>query len=203
MAVSCSRCGRGYDATLFAFGRTLWCTCGNRVGIAPPVDRPGATREKRFLADAMLGRLARWLRILGFDCAFESQIDDEALVRRAVLEDRIVLSRDRSLPEAWWVSDIHLVGSEELREQLREIVVRFDLAPRVRLFTRCSACNQPLREASRAEVSERVPPHALATHDRFLECPTCRRVYWEGTHTQRIRRVVDALLAGLPARSPG
>jgi uncharacterized protein with PIN domain len=199
VAIPCPRCGREYDVTLFPFGRTLWCTCGSRVGIEPRVGRRGTDAEKRFLADAMLGRLARWLRILGFDCAYDSAIDDEALVRRAVLEDRIILSRDRSLPEAWWVSDIHLVGSEELREQLREVIRSFDLGRSVRLFSRCSACNHPLREASEDGVAERVPPHARATHDRFLECPSCRRVYWEGSHTQRIRRVVDELLAGPPA----
>jgi uncharacterized protein with PIN domain len=199
VAIPCPRCGREYDVTLFEFGRTLWCTCGSRVGIAPRVSTQGATAEKRFIADAMLGQLARWLRILGFDCAYDSSIDDQELVRRAVAEDRIILSRDRSLPEDWWVAGIHLIGSEELREQLREIVRSFDLAGSVRLFSRCSECNHPLREARKADLSERVPPHALSAHDSFLECPSCQRVYWEGSHTERIRRVVDEVLMGLPA----
>jgi uncharacterized protein with PIN domain len=199
VAIPCPRCGREYDVTLFEFGRTLWCTCGSRVGIAPRVSSQGPIGEKRFIADAMLGRLARWLRILGFDCAYDSEIDDEALVRRAVREDRIILSRDRSLPEDWWVPGIHLVGSEELREQLREIVHRFGLTGSVRLFSRCNECNHPLREARKADVSERVPPHAFAAHDRFLECSSCRRVYWEGSHTERIRRVVEEVLTGLAA----
>ena len=199
MAVPCRRCGREYDVTLFELGRTLWCTCGSRVGITPRVSSPGTTGEKRFLADAMLGRLARWLRILGFDCAYDSEIDDEALVRRAVREDRIILSRDRCLPEDWWVPGIHLVGSQELREQLREIVRSFDLAGSLRLFSRCNQCNHPLQEARKADVSGRVPDRAFSEHDRFLECPSCRRVYWEGSHTRRIRRVVDELLGGLSA----
>lgn len=199
VAIPCPRCGREYDATLFGFGRTLWCTCGSRVGIAPRIRSQGATAEKRFIADAMLGRLARWLRILGFDCAYESEIDDAALVRRAVLEDRIILSRDRSLSEAWWVAGIHRIGSEELHEQLREVVRTFDLAGSVRLFSRCNACNHPLREALKTDVSERVPPHAFAEHDAFRECPSCGRVYWEGSHTERIRRVVDEVLTGASA----
>ena len=148
----------------------------------------------RFLADAMLGRLARWLRILGFDCAYESEGDDEDLVRRAQQEERILLTRDQRLPEDWRLSGIHLIGSEDLREQLREVLDRFDLRAAVRLFSRCNECNHPLREAPESELAERVPPHALASHDRFLECPTCRRVYWEGSHTERIRRVVDEVL---------
>lgn len=201
VAVLCPRCGREYDVTLFELGRTLWCTCGSRVGIAPRVSGQGATGEKRFIADAMLGRLARWLRILGFDCAYDGGIDDEALVRRGVREDRIILSRDRSLPEDWRVPGIHLIGSEELREQLREVVSSFGLAGSLRLFSRCSGCNHPLREAPPADLAERVPPHALAAHSSFLECPSCRRVFWEGSHTRRIRRVVDEVLTGLTANT--
>lgn len=195
MAVPCPRCGREYDVTLFEFGRTLWCTCGARVGAAPRIRSLGdAALPPRFLADAMLGRLARWLRILGFDCAYESQIDDQELVRRAAREERIVLSRDRALPQEWRITGIHLVVSEDLREQLCEILRRYDLTGALRLFTRCSECNHPLREAPESEVAGRVPPHALAAHDRFLECPGCRRVYWEGSHAERIRRVVGEVL---------
>ena len=198
MAVGCPRCGREYDVTLFEFGRTLWCTCGARVAATARVRSLGAGTQKRFIADAMLGRLARWLRILGFDCAYEQEIDDEELVRRAACENRIVLSRDRALPEDWRLSQIHLIASEDLREQLREILQTFDLTAWVRLFSRCSECNRPLREAARSEVAERVPPHALAAQQRFFECSGCRRVYWEGSHAQRIRRVVEEVLAGPP-----
>lgn len=203
MAVPCPRCGREYDVTLFEFGRTLWCTCGARVGPTARVRSLGPDTGKRFIADAMLGRLARWLRILGFDCAYENGIDDAELVRRAAREDRIILSRDRALPEDWRLATIHLVGSEDLREQLREILHAFDLTGAVRLFSRCNECNRPLRETPRAEVAERVPPHAREAHERFLECPGCRRVYWEGSHAQRIRRVVEEVLAGGPPGPEG
>lgn len=199
VAVGCPRCGREYDVTLFEFGRTLWCTCGARVAAEPRVRSLGAG-EPRFFADAMLGRLARWLRTLGFDCAYESEIGDEELVRRAVAEQRIILSRDRALPQDWRVAGIHLIASEDLREQLREVLRTFGLVPALRLFSRCNACNHPLRAASKDEVSERVPPFIRGAHDAFFECPGCRRVYWEGTHTQRMRRVVEEVLAGANAR---
>ena len=161
MAIPCPRCGREYDVTLFEFGRTLWCTCGSRVGIAPRVGRQGGAAEQRFIADAMLGRLARWLRLLGFDCAYDGGIDDETLVRRALREGRIILTRDRSLPEDWWVPGIHRIGSQELREQLREIFRSFELAGAVRLFSRCAECNHPLQAALEVRrVGARAAPRA-------------------------------------------
>jgi uncharacterized protein with PIN domain len=193
VAVPCPGCGREYDVTLFEFGRTIWCACGRRVGLTRREHRrPGA--ERRFVADAMLGRLARWLRLLGFDCAWEADVADEALVRRAVDEGRTVLSRDRALPEEWRIAGIHLVRAEKVREQLAEVLDAFDLAPEIELLSRCSECNAPLRPATEREVARRVPPRVLERHDVFSACPECGRVYWEGTHTDRIRRFVDELL---------
>jgi uncharacterized protein with PIN domain len=162
-------------------------------------ERRVAPGQQRFIADAMLGRLARWLRLLGFDCAFEPEIEDETLVRRAVSEGRIVLTRDRALAEDWRISGIHRIEAEKLREQLAEVLRGFALAPEVRLLSRCSRCNVPLAPAAHEEVAARVPPRVLEHHDTFSACPRCGRVYWQGTHSARITRVVDDLLAQLSA----
>jgi hypothetical protein len=195
MSVPCGRCGREYDVTLFEFGRTLWCTCGNRVGVEARVRPLGAGAEARFIADAMLGKLAHWLRLLGFDCAYERDIADAELVRRGIEQSRVVLTRDRALPDEWRAPGICVLRAERTFEQLEEVVRRFDLARAVRPFTRCSACNERLAEARAAELSGRAPAGILATHERFRECPGCQRVYWNGSHTRRIRRVVERLLA--------
>ena len=195
MSVPCARCGREYDVTLFEFGRTLWCTCGSRVGIEPRIRRVEAGAEVCFSADAMLGKLAHWLRLLGFDCVYENGIADAELVRRAIEQGRAVLTRDRALPDEWRAPDIYVVRAVRTFEQLGEVVRRFDLARAVRLFTRCSECNQRLAAASAADLRGRAPASILATHERFQECPGCKRVYWEGSHTQRIQRVVEQLLA--------
>jgi uncharacterized protein with PIN domain len=195
MSVLCAGCGREYDVTLFEFGRTLWCTCGNRVGVETRVRRIGADAETRFIADAMLGKLAHWLRLLGFDCAYESEIDDGELVRRGIEQDRIVLTRDRALPDEWRASGICVVRAERTFEQLEELMRRFDLARAVRPFTRCSACNERLSEADAADLTGRAPASILATRERLRECPGCKRVYWKGSHARRIQRVVDRLLA--------
>ena len=192
MSVRCPGCGREYDSALFAFGRTIHCACGRRVGIAP-VDVPGAD-PPRFMVDAMLGKLARWLRLFGFDTAFEPDIADEKLVRRAVEEGRIILTRDRRLPEEWHVRAIHLVDAERPLAQVREVADRFDLAERVRLLTRCSRCNIPLVPATRGEAEGRVPPRVLAATGDLQRCPGCGRFYWSGSHVRRMRRMVEDML---------
>jgi uncharacterized protein with PIN domain len=194
MSVPCPRCGREYDVTLFEFGRTIWCSCGSRVGAELRVRRSQCAGETRFIADAMLGRLAHWLRLLGFDCAYERHVSDEDLVRRGVEQDRVILTRDRALPEEWRVSDICVVRAEETFDQLGEVLRRFDLSGSVRLFTRCSECNRGLVAAQGSAVTGRVPAGILASHREFLECPGCGRVYWQGSHTDRMKRVVERLL---------
>ena len=195
MGVPCPGCGREYDVALFSFGRTIHCTCGARVGVAPRVRSHAAPGEERFIADAMLGRLARWLRILGFDTAYEPHIADAVLVRRALTEERVALTRDRALPQEWRVPRLYLVRAETTHAQLREVVSNFGLARGVRLFTRCSHCNVPLVAASREEVDGRVPPRVAATQCRFHRCPGCERVYWRGSHAERMQRVVDRILS--------
>jgi hypothetical protein len=193
MAVACRRCGREYDAASFEFGRTLWCTCGNRVGIEPRVGELAHSPEKRFAADAMLGRLARWLRLLGFDCAYAAEITDEALARLAVSEGRLVLTRDRRFPEDWWIPEIYLVREEDVRKQLAEVIQEFGLASSIRVLTRCNECNRPLTPVTRAQVSGRVPAKTLDLYETFAECPACGRVYWEGSHAARIRALAERL----------
>jgi uncharacterized protein with PIN domain len=193
--VPCSGCGREYDAGLFSFGRTRHCTCGTRVGLAPRLTAPDPASSPRFFADAMLGRLARWLRILGYDTSYEAHVEDAALVRRAIQEERVILTRDRALPENFRVPALVLVEAERPAEQLRELVTRFGLDTEGRLFTRCSRCNAGLESVPRSQIAGRVPARVLRDHDRFKHCPGCGRVYWEGSHVDRIRSAIRRALA--------
>lgn len=195
MGVPCPGCGRQYDVALFPFGRTIHCTCGCRVGLEARVRFEGREGGQRFIADAMLGRLARWLRIMGFDTAYEEHISDAELVRRSLQEQRTVLTRDRALPEEWRVASIFLLASETGMGQLREVTRAFGLAADVKLFTRCSVCNELLEPVSADAVRGDVPPRIFATHEDFRRCPGCSRVYWRGTHTDRMERVVAKVLA--------
>jgi uncharacterized protein len=194
MAVTCPRCGRGYDVTLFAFGRTIHCACGERVGLAARIEAAPRSGPPRFAADAMLGRLTHWLRILGIDVSYSPDLGDEGLVRLALDQGRTLLTRDRALPVEWRIADFYLVESEAPLAQLREVADRFDLRPLARPFSRCSRCNEPLVPAARDAVRERVPPRVAETAAQFARCPSCGRVYWDGSHVARMRRVLAEVL---------
>jgi uncharacterized protein len=191
--LSCPRCGRAYDEARFAFGRTLHCACGARVGA--PVSTAALDGELRFAVDAMLGRLARWLRLLGFDSVWEADVPDERLVRRALDEQRWLLTRDRALLVEWRVPRGYLVAAERPFEQLREVAHEFGLGPHVRSFVRCSRCNAGLEPLDPEHAAALVPAPVRERHERFLACPDCRRVYWEGTHVERMRRLLARALA--------
>lgn len=208
MAIVCPGCGREYDVTLFQFGRTVDCTCGTRVGLERRLSlgraegRHGGEGggaeprpEPRFLADAMLGGLARWLRILGYDVAYDDSAEDRTLARRAVEEGRRILTRDRRLPREWRVEGVVVVEAERAQEQLREVVRRLELDPDPeRAFTRCPRCNGELRPAEPDAVAREVPPGVLERHEFFRRCPGCGKVYWDGGHVRRMRRRLTDLL---------
>lgn len=201
MAIVCPGCGREYDVTLFQFGRTLDCTCGARVGREQRLElggergAPGPEPVPRFVADSMLGGLARWLRILGYDVAYEATVDDGALARRSVEEGRRLLTRDRRLPEEWRIEGVVVVEADDPVDQVREVVARLDLDPdESRAFTRCPVCNEELETAEIDEVRERVPDGVLRRHDEFRRCVGCGKVYWRGGHVRRMRRRLRDLL---------
>lgn len=193
MAISCPGCGRQYDVTLFPFGRTIHCTCGRRVGLRHEIGPEPGEGPPRFFADAMLGRLARWLRTLGWDTAFDDAIADEELVHRSLEEARCILTRDAGILEEWRVGNVLLVEAERPLEQLREVVSALGLPRPRRLFTRCRMCNSPLRRAAPEEVAAKVPERVRRRAADFRRCPNCGRVYWEGSHTERMRKVVDRI----------
>ncbi|MDX1584011.1 MAG: Mut7-C RNAse domain-containing protein [Thermoanaerobaculia bacterium] len=149
--------------------------------------------EPALIADAMLEKLARWIRLLGFDCAFESGIGDERLIRRAIDEGRIVLTRDLSLAEEWRVEPIVEVPAGSLETQLDSVVRRLDLAERMRPLSRCSRCNVVVEYVGREDVKGRVPNRIHSIYERFSRCPKCDAIHWEGAHVERIRRVIDSV----------
>lgn len=148
----------------------------------------------KLLADAMLGRLAKWLRILGYDTAFLAGKDDFAVMRLARAEDRLILTRDRTLAGRRGVQTL-LVEGELLEDQLRQVCATVG-PPSDPSLSRCPVCNQTLAQAPPERVAQRVPPYVQRTHRHFSFCAACDRVYWRGTHWQRMQALIKELRNG-------
>jgi hypothetical protein len=148
----------------------------------------------RFVVDVMLGRLARWLRILGFDAAYLRDARDEVLVRLAENEERILLTKDAKLLERTRVNG-YLVRSRTWDDQLREVIAEFHLRPLIAAFSRCVECNVTLVEVEKEKVRERIPPRVAERCEEFYLCPCCRRIYWMGTHVERMSEKLAGLLS--------
>lgn len=191
MAIVCSNCGRQYDVTLFQFGKTINCACGVRVGLENRIVLPREV-ELRFFADVMVQRLVRWLRALGIDTIWEDRISDAELVRRSLREHRWILTLDKRINEEWRVGNVFLLKSEETFDQLKETAEHFNLKLTDRIFKRCLVCNTELRTASSEEIAvSELPENVRKNRSDFQFCPTCRKIYWQGSHTERMKKTLE------------
>jgi len=152
----------------------------------------------RFVADVMLGRLARWLRILGYDTLYSNTYRDEELARIADMEGRCLLTRDRELLSRYMVGRAYLVVSDDVFEQLRELVKMFDIGTEEAALSRCVSCNSEIREVGKDEVRDHVPDYVFRTAPRFYRCDGCSKIYWSGTHVSKIREKIAKELGSGP-----
>jgi uncharacterized protein with PIN domain len=140
----------------------------------------------RFIIDQNVGKLAKWLRMLGYDSLFFTGEDDSQMVRQALAENRILLTRDTGIMKRRVATTGRLkailMQSEEPEKQMRQLVVAIDLNSQAHPFTICLECNRPLIDRKPEEVKDRVPPYVYKTQTQYMECPECRRIYWRGTH---------------------
>ncbi|MCL7940535.1 Mut7-C ubiquitin/RNAse domain-containing protein [Halomonas sp. ATCH28] len=164
--------------------------------IAPPVARhlrPRPPPCPRFLLDAQLGRLARYLRLLGFDCHYRNDIGNAELAARADKEQRVVLTRDRLLLKRKRIRLAHYVRADEPWQQVEEVCREFDLRPVSAPFTRCTHCNGRLAAVAKEAVIDRLEPLTRQYVDDFLQCEGCGRLYWHGSHVARMKERVERL----------
>jgi len=169
------------------------------LDIAPLVRlRPRALRDPRFVADTHLGKLARHLRMAGFDTLYGNDWDDERIVALAAAEGRTILTRDRAMLRRREVERGYCVRAVQSEAQLAEVISRLQLEGLVRPFTRCRECNVPLEDVAREAVAESVPEKVRGLYQRFKRCPSCARVYWEGSHYARMRGILARAVGGAP-----
>jgi uncharacterized protein with PIN domain len=136
----------------------------------------------------MLGRLAKWLRLLGYDTLYSNSADDLSLLRIAQAEDRVLLTRDRALARQRGVRSL-FIESQDLPAQLRQVQAAIG-APAEGSLTRCAVCNARLEAIEKADVEHRVPPYVFQTQNAFRRCPQCGRIYWAATHVERMREMI-------------
>jgi uncharacterized protein len=144
-----------------------------------------AVTEAKFAADRMLGRLAKWLRVMGQDVIYGEHLTGYGLIQAARADERLILTRDRRLKQKRPPPYL-LIESNHYRDQVRQVIEACRLKVGAAVLTRCVVCNQVLQPKAKKAVESQVPPYVFATQENFSWCPGCRRVYWPATHHLRM-----------------
>ena len=159
-----------------------------------------------FVVDSNVGKLARWLRMMGYDAEFYNDIEDSVLVEIALREGKVLLTRDTQIVNRRLVTNGRLKAvltrDDDPKEQLRQVIRELNLDCQVGQFTRCLECNQVLVERSKEEVKDLVPPYVFRTQESYRQCPSCLRLYWQGTHWERMRKALAAIVADAKGSDP-
>ncbi len=154
----------------------------------------------KFLLTRELGRLAKWLRILGFDARYEASGNKSFIMIEALKEKRVLLTRNLRFGSRHGGTVVFIKG-DKLEEQLKSLFKQLFLKIEPsRLFSRCTVCNEPLGGIKKAEVKKHVPEYVYQTHDAFMRCPKCARVYWKGTHWGNVEGLLKGLDDGICCR---
>ncbi len=179
----------GFDHNLEPGDRVAVYPVFRSLGLRHPL-RPDPP-PGRFVVDVNLGRLAKYLRVLGFDAVSDGRLDDGGLADLAATENRVLLTRDRNLLKRSVVVHGYLVREVMPREQTVEVVRRFDLGAAIQPFARCMECNGLVESVAKSEVDHLLEPLTREHFDEFRRCEECGRVFWEGSHYERLAALVD------------
>jgi uncharacterized protein with PIN domain len=164
--------------------------------------RPEPLRQTRFVLDTHLGRLARYLRMLGFDTRYQNDFEDQDLAEISSRERRILLTRDRGLLKRSQVTHGYCVRETRPKHQVVEVVRRFDLVGSIQPFARCIRCNGTMEPVDKDQVRDKLPPNTSQYYRAFQRCTKCGQIYWKGSHFKRMRRFIDAILDEPPGQDP-
>lgn len=178
---------------------------GDRVSVYPVFEsldisplvrlRERPLRKTRFILDVHLGKLARFLRLLGFDTRYRNDLDDPEIIEIAVSEGRIILTRDIGILKRSAVTHGYWLRSTDPEEQIQEVLHRFDLYSRIRPFYRCIHCNGLIEPVAKAKVESQLQPRTKKYHDEFFRCTGCGRIYWKGSHYLKMIARIDRWMA--------
>jgi len=167
-----------------------------RLDIAPLIRlRPEPLRVPRFILDVHLGRLARYLRMLGFDALYDAGYSDATIATIGAKDGRTILTRDKGLLKRNQVTRGYWLRHHDPRAQIAEVVAAFQLGSLVKVFTRCMVCNHELETVVESTVRDQLPAGLRGRFGRLSRCPGCRRLYWPGSHYERLAELVSQLVA--------
>ena len=156
--------------------------------------------EIKFIVDNNVGKLAKWLRVMGYDALLFSGEDDGKMVKIALAQNRVILTKDREVMKRRLVTSgklkAVLIEGDDVEAQLQQVVEAFNLDYRFSPFSICLECNVQLIEKNQDAVRGSVPPYVFKTQKLYMECPSCHRIYWRGTHWQAMNRELDELARG-------
>ena len=178
---------------------------GDRISVYPMFEsvditpllrlRPAPLRKPKFVLDSNLGRLARYLRLLGLDCLYRNDYQDAEVARIASEQQRTVLTRDRTLLRRRIITHGYYVRAQQPHRQVREVLARFDLYGQVKPFSRCTRCNGELESVDKQTIVDRLEPRTRKYYEEFRRCTDCGQVFWQGSHHTRMQQLVAALLS--------
>jgi uncharacterized protein with PIN domain len=153
--------------------------------------------EIKFIVDNNVGKLAKWLRIMGYDALLFSGDDDGKMVKMALAQNRVILTKDSQIMKRRLVTSGRLravlIKDDDVKVQLQQVVETLNVDYHFKPFSICLECNQRLQEKNKDEVGELVPPHVFKTQSLYMECPSCHRLYWRGTHWQAMTRELEKM----------
>ncbi len=158
--------------------------------------------EQKFIIDINVGKLARWLRMMGYDAILFNESDDGLMVKKAIAQGRIIITKDSEFMKRRAVRcgrvKAVLVSGDDPEKQMKTLIESLDLAKSLHPFTRCLECNSVLINKEKGQIKDEVPPRVLEKQDQYMECPHCHRIYWRGTHWQDMSRKLQLFASNFP-----
>ncbi|MFP4621183.1 MAG: Mut7-C RNAse domain-containing protein [Bacteroidales bacterium] len=177
---------------------------GDRISVYPKfesfdisgISRLGGRplRRTKFILDVHLGKLARYLRLCGFDTLYDNQYEDHAIVKISLEENRIILTRDIGILKYAEVMHGYWLRSDQPQKQLQEVIKRFDLKNQVRLFTRCMECNAEIRKVNKNKIRDKLLSGTQKYHNEFFQCSLCHKIYWKGSHYHNMLDFIQKII---------
>lgn len=155
--------------------------------------RKSPLRLPRFIADVHLGTLVKYLRMLGIDVLYQNNYSHEEIIGLSIKDNRTILTKDREILKNNKVTHGYWIRNEDAVEQVKEVIHRFDLKKNIREFARCLECNSILKQVEKEKVIERVPDKVKERHNEFWYCSNCDKIYWKGTHYEKMLELINKI----------